>query len=180
MSIIFQCEHCEKNIEVSDELGGQMGQCPHCEHSMYIPLADGGESEALELTEIDLVEEDRIQKEIDQSRETMRQILSDRTTAKAARRGNEKRVAEPVRQVKPIDPEDAAQTVEQYVVAMAWSQLEEAEALAAHLVGNPWTVNPIITKALKEGLSNASLENIPEAVQKGFLKKLFEDLNQSG
>ena len=68
-------------------------------------------------------------------------------------------------------------TVEQYVVAMARSSLEEAEALAAHLVGNPQTVNPSITKALKEGLKDASLKNVPEAVQKGFLKKLFEYLN---
>ena len=57
MAIVFQCEHCEKDIEVPDELGGQMDQCPHCGHSMYTPLAAGAESEALDLTEIDLAED---------------------------------------------------------------------------------------------------------------------------
>jgi len=177
MAIVFQCEHCKKDIEVPDELGGRMGQCPHCGHSMYIPLAGGAESEALELTEIDLAEEDRIKKEMEQTRQTMQRIWSDRTTAKAGREGKEKLTTPPGRKVKPIDPEDAGFTVEQYVVAMARSSLEEAEAMAAHLVGNPQTVNPIIEKALKEGLSNASLKNVPEAVQKGFLKKLLEYLN---
>ncbi len=177
MAIVFQCEHCEKDIEVADELGGQMGECPHCGHSMYIPLAGGAESEALELTEIDLAEEDRIKKEIEQSRQTMRRLWSERKATEAGRKDKEKPGSGPERKVKPIDPEDAAMTVEQYVVAMARSSLEEAEAMAAHLVGNPQTVNPIIKKALKEGLSNASLKNVPEAVQKGFLKKLFEYLN---
>ena len=177
MPITFQCEHCEKDIEVADELGGQMGQCPHCGHSMYMPLADGAESEVLELTEIDLAEEDRIKQETEQSRRAMRQIWSDRATAKADRGSKEKRMAPPGRQVKPIDPGDAAFTVEQYVMAMAWSQLDEAEALAAHLAGNPQTVNPIIKKALKEEIRNVSLKNVPEALQKGFLKKLFKYLN---
>ncbi len=157
MAIVFQCEHCEKDIEVPDELGGQMGECPHCGHSMYIPLASGAESEALELTEIDLAEEDRIQKEMEQSRQTMRRIWSDRTSAKAGREDKEKPTTIPGRKAKPIDPEDAGLTVEQYVVAMAWSSLEEAEALAAHLAGNPQTVNPIIIKAIKEGIRNVSL-----------------------
>ncbi len=177
MAIVFQCEHCEKDIEVPDELGGRMDQCPHCGHSMYIPLAGGAESEALELTEIDPAEEDRIQKEIEQSRQTMRRIWSNRRTVEAAEAGKERPAPRSGRKVKPINPEDAGFTVEQYVVAMAGSSLDEAEAMAAHLVGNPQTVNPIIKKALKEGLSNASLKNVPEAVQKGFLKKLFEYLN---
>ena len=177
MPITLQCEHCEKDIEVSDELAGQMGRCPHCGHSMYMPLADGAESEVLELTEIDLAEEDRIKQETEQSQQAMRRIWSDRATAKADQGSEKKRMAQPGRQVKPIDPEDAAFTVEQYVMAMAWSQLDEAEALAAHLAGNPQTVNPIIKKAMKEGISNASLKNVPEALQKGFLKKLFKYLN---
>ncbi len=177
MAIVFQCEHCEKDIEVPDELGGQMGECPHCGHSMYIPLAGGAESEALELTEIDVVEEDRIQKEMEQSRQTMQRIWSERRTEHTSRPSKEGPVRQARRRAKPIDPEDAAMTVEQYVVAMAQSSLDEAEALAAHLVGNPQTVNPIIEKALKEGLKDASLKNVPEAVQKGFLKKLLEYLN---
>ena len=178
MSIIFQCEHCEKNIQVADELGGQMGECPHCGHSMYVPLANVAESDPLELTEIDVAEEARMQEEMEQTRQTMQRIWSDRKTSEAAEADKERPVPRSARNVKPIDPEDAAMTVEQYVVAMAWSSLDEAEAMAAHLVGNPQIVNPIIKKALKEGLSNESLKNVPEAVQKGFLKKLFEHVNQ--
>ncbi len=177
MAIIFQCEHCDKEIEVPDELGGQMGQCPHCGHSMYTPLAAGAESEPLDLTEVDLAEEDRLQKEMEQSRQAMQRIWSDRRTDDTSRPSRERPVRQPGRGAKAIDPEDAAMTVEQYVLAMAHSSLEEAEALAAHLVGNPQTVNPIIKKALKDGLTNPSLNNVPEALQKGFLKKLFEYLN---
>ena len=180
MSITFQCEHCEKEIQVADELGGQMGECPQCGHGMYVPLANGAESEALELTEIDVAEEARMHKEMEQTRETMKRIWSDRRTAEPTKAGKERSApAAPRsgRKVKPIDPEDAGMTVEQYVVAMAWSSLDEAEAMAAHLVGNPQIVNPIIKKALTERFNNESLKNVPDAVQKGFLKKLFEYLN---
>ena len=180
MAIIFQCERCEQNIEVADELGGRMGQCPHCGHDLYVPLAGDAQSEPLDLTEIDPAEESRIQEELEQSRRTMQRIWSDRASAKAGHRERAEPVMSRGQRVKPIDPEDAAMSVEQYVLAMAHGSLEEAEALAAHLLGNPQTVNPIIKKAMNEGLSNPSLQNVPEAVQKGFLKKLLEYLNYGG
>ena len=177
MPVTLQCEHCEKNIEVPDELTGQMGECPHCGHSMYIPLADGAESEALELTDTDVVEESQMREEMERSRQTMRRLWSDRQAIEAGPKDKERTGSGAEQKAKPIDPEDAGFTVEQYVVAMARSSLDEAEALAAHLVGNPQTVNPIIKKALNEGLESVALKDVPEAVQKGFLKKLFAYLN---
>ena len=177
MPIVFKCEHCERNIEVSDEMGGQMGQCPHCGHTMYIPLPDGEESEPLELTEVEPDEEERLQRELEQSRQAMRRLWSDRRTDDPDQPNSEIPTRQPQRTPKPIDPEDALLTIEQYVLAMAHSSLEEADAMAAHLVGNPKTVNPIIKKALSDGLNSPSLKNVPEALKKGFLKKLLEYLN---
>ena len=154
-----------------------MGQCPHCGHSLYIPLAAEGESEPLELVETDPAEEARMQKEMEHARQTMRQILTDKDTTEPDDHPKETPRDLAGRKPKPIDPEDASLTVEQYVLAMSQSCLDEAEALAAHLLGNPETVNPIINKALKDGLIHPHLQGVPEAVQKGFLKKLFDYLN---
>ena len=176
MAIEFQCEHCEKTIRAADELGVSMGQCPHCGHSMYIPLPAGTESEALELEEIGPEDEAQQQELMEQTRRTVHELWQD----KAAPENNKDSAQETrrtiSRNVKAIDPEDAAMTVEEYVLAMARGSLEEAEALAAHLVGNQKVVKPIIAEALECGFSHPSLEKVPLAVQKGFLKKLLEYL----
>ena len=171
MAIELQCEHCEQLIRVADELGGRMGKCPHCGHSMYIPLPADEKSEALELEQVDPEDEAQREQLMARTRQTVLDLLKDRAEPEAKDKGTAKGKA------KPIDPEDAAMTVEEYVVAMAHGSLEEAEALAAHLVGNPQVVNPVITEALEGGLSHPALKNIPPAVQKGFLRKLIEYLN---
>jgi len=176
MAIELQCEHCEQLIRVADELGGQIGKCPHCGHSMYIPLPAGMDSEAFELDQVDPEDEAQREQAMAKFRQTMRDLLQDRAEPEAkANQSTDYR--ETVKgKAKPIDPEDAAITVEEYVVAIARGSLEEAEALAAHLVGNKQVVEPIITEALQRGFSHPSLEQVPLVVQKGFLKKLLEYL----
>ena len=176
MAIEFQCEHCEKIIRAPDERGGSMGQCPHCGHSMYIPLPSGEESEALELEEISPEDEARRQELMEHTRRTLHGLWQDKAVPENNKDSAQETRRTIGRKVKAIDPEDAAMTVEEYVVAMARGSLEEAEALAAHLVGNQQVVNPIIAEALERGFSHPSLEKVPLAVQKGFLKKLLEYL----
>ena len=174
MAIEFKCEHCERIIRAADELGGRMGQCPHCGHSMYIPLPAGEVSEALELDEVNPEEEAQRQELIAETRRTMHKLWQDRAAAESSG-GQAQDSTETVRRrAKPLDPEDAAMTVEEYVLAMSRGSLDEAEALAAHLVGNLQVVKPIITEALQRGLSHPSLRDVPPAVQQGFLKKLLE------
>ena len=177
MAIELLCEHCEQLIRVADELGGQMGKCPHCGHSMYIPLPAGEESAALELEQADPEEEARREQLMAKTRQTMHDLLQDRAEPEAEEDQATDYKGTVKGKAKPIDPEDAAMTIEEYVVAMAHGSLKEAEALAAHLVGNPQVVNPVITEALEGGLSHPALKNIPPAVQKGFLRKLIEYLN---
>ena len=178
MTIEFKCEHCQRTGQAPDEAGGRMGQCPACGHSMYIPSPAGEDSGTLELTEIDAAEEARHQEEMARTRRIMHQLWSERPRGESSERESQTPRPQPRARVKPIDTEEAAFTVEQYVVAMSQASLEEAEALAAHLVGNPQTVNPIIARAIKEGLKHSSLKNIPAAVQEGFLRKLLGYLNQ--
>ena len=176
MAIEFQCEHCEQNIRASDELGGRMGQCPHCGHSMYIPLPAGTASEALELDEVDPQDEAQRQQLMEQTRQTLHKLWQDRAAAESSRGQAQKLPEDAKRRVKAIDPEEAAMAVEEYVLAMARGSLDEAEALAAHLLGNQQVVNPIIAEALEHGFSHPSLREVPLAVQKGFLRKLLEYL----
>ena len=177
MAIELKCEHCEKLIQAPDELGGNMGQCPHCGHSMYIPLPAGEASEALELEQEDPQEEAQREELMAKTRQAMLKLLQDRAGPESSK-GQAKNLRETVvrRKAKPIDPEDAAMTVEEYVVAMSRGSLDEAESSAAHLLGNPQVVNPIIDQALKRGLLHPSLNGVPLAVQNGFLKKLQEYL----
>ncbi|NIA07042.1 MAG: hypothetical protein GWP14_05315 [Actinobacteria bacterium] len=177
MAIEFQCEHCEKTIRTADELGGRMGKCPHCGHSMYIPLPASEKSEVLELEQVDPEEEAQREQLMARTRQTLHDLLQDRaeTEAKENQATDYKETVKG--KGKPIDPEDAAMTVEEYVVAMARGSLEEADALAVHLVGNPQVVNPVIAEAMERGFDHPSLRDVPEAVQKGFLRKLAEYLN---
>ena len=176
MAIEFKCEHCEKLIQAPDELGGNMGQCPHCGHSMYIPLPAGEASEPLELDEENPQEESQREELMAKTRQAMLNLLQDRD-APGLTGEQAKNLGETARgKAKPIDPEDAAITVEEYVVAMSRGSLDEAESLAAHLAGNPQVVGPVIAQALKRGLIHPSLNGVPLAVQKGFLKKLEEYL----
>lgn len=177
MAIEFQCEHCEQINQVPDEDGGAMGQCPHCGHSMYIPLPAGEESAALELDEVDPQEEARRQKLMEQTRQTQHQLWRDRAGPENNQDSPEPPPGRASGKPKPIDPEDAAMTVEEYVLAMARGSLDEAEAFAAHLVGNPQIVNPIIAQAAERGFTHPSLQKVPPAVQMGFLKKLTDYLN---
>ena len=149
-----------------------MGECPHCGHSMYVPLPAGETSEALELEQVDPEDEAKHEELMAKTRQTMHKLLEDRATPESSESQGQRPVETVKRRAKPIDPEDAAMTVEEYVVAMAHGSLDEAEALAAHLVGNPQVVNPVIAQALKRGLIHPSLNGVPLAVQKGFLKKL--------
>ena len=174
MAIEFKCEHCERTIRAADELGGRMGQCPHCGHSMYIPLPAGAVSETLELDEVDSQEEAQRQKLLAETRRTMHKLWQDRAPPEPPNGQAQDATQTSAGKVKPIDPEDAAMTVEEYVLAMARGSLEEAEALAAHLVGNSQVVKPIIAKVLQRGFSHPSLQDVPPAVQQGFLKKLLE------
>ena len=176
MAIEFQCEHCEQSIRASDELGGRMGQCPHCGHSMYIPLPAGTASEALELDEVDPQDEAQRQQLMEQTRQTLRKLWQDRAAPESSKGQAQKLPENAKRRVKTIDPEEAAMAVGEYVLAMARGSLDEAEALAAHLLGNQQVVNPIIAEALEHGFSHPSLREVPLAVQKGFLKKLLEYL----
>ena len=153
MAVEFQCEHCEKTIRATDEQGGSMGKCPHCGHSMYVPLPTGDISEPLELDEVDAEAEAQEQQLMEQTRQTMRNLLQDRAAAEASRGAKRRRTEPSSRRVKPIDPEDASMTVQEYVVAMARGSLDEAEALAAHLVGNAPVVRPIISKAMDPDFS---------------------------
>ena len=178
MAIELQCEHCEQLIRVEDELGGQMGKCPHCGHSMYIPLPAGEESEALELEQADPEDEAQREQLMAKTRQAMRDLLQDRAEPEADKNHDADQGGTAKGKVKPIDPEDAAMTVEEYVVAMAHGSLEEAESLAAHLVGNPQVVNPVIAEAMERGLNHPSLRDLPAAVQQGLLRKLVEHLTE--
>lgn len=174
MAVEFQCEHCEKTIRAADEQGGSMGTCPHCGHSMYVPLPAAEVSEPLELAEVNPKDEAEERELLEETRQTMRKLLKDRAAGEPKRGADQERTEPSRSRVKPIDPEDAAVTVQEYVVAMARGSLDEAEALAAHLVGNPQVVKPIIARAMAGEFDHPSLREIPPAVQKGFLKKLLE------
>lgn len=177
MTIEFKCEHCEKPIRAADQSGGSLAPCPNCGHSMYVPLPPGQDSESLDLVELDADEEARRRELMDRTRKTMHNLWKEKPAAESNSPKARTPVGPAAPKPKPIDPEDAALTVEQYVVAMAQASLEEAEALAAHLLGHPHIVNPIIDQALTQGLPHPSLNNIPTAVQQGFLKKLRQYLN---
>ena len=154
-----------------------MGQCPHCGHSMYIPLPAGEESEILDLDEVNAEDEAKQRELAEQARRTLHQLWKDKTEPENDKDSPKPSAGTTSRKPRPIDPEDAAMTVEEYVLAMARGSFDEAEAFAAHLLGNPQVVNPIIAEAAKRGFTHPSLQKVPAAVQKGFLKKLTEYLN---
>lgn len=46
MGIRFACHHCERRLNIKDDLAGKVGACPHCRGRIRIPLADSEKSES--------------------------------------------------------------------------------------------------------------------------------------
>jgi hypothetical protein len=173
MPIELHCPSCEKLIRAPDNAGGRHGKCPYCEAKVYIPLPPSAEDEIsiAPLDESD-AEAERLRREairyaanVDKEPDS-----ADRGEPGAPRGGTR-----PGPAAAPGEVIDLGDHVEQFVLAMKASKLDEADKIAARLkrAGSR-------AKDYVEGLmldpTPPPIEGVPKPLVMGFLKALLERL----
>ncbi|MGB2987225.1 MAG: hypothetical protein WBE26_15250, partial [Phycisphaerae bacterium] len=123
MSIELHCPQCQKLIRAPDTAGGKHGKCPYCGEKVYIPMPPD-ESEEIALAPIDEEEERRaeeLRREATQyaaavDKATESDAVADDATASADL------------SQAPGEVVDLGAEVEDFIIAMRDSKLDEADA----------------------------------------------------
>lgn len=172
MPIELHCPACEKLIRAPDNAGGKHGKCPYCEAKVYIPLPASPDDEIAiaPLDESD-IEAERLR------REAIRYAASVDKEADSGDRSEPlaPRGPRPGAAAAPGEVIDLGDHVEQFVLAMKASKLDEADKIAARLK----RAGPR-AKDYVEGLmldpTPPPIEGVPKPLVMGFLKALLERL----
>ena len=59
MPIVFNCEHCGKQIKAPDSAGGKHGTCPGCKQRCLVPMPQETGDEELKVAPLDESEDER-------------------------------------------------------------------------------------------------------------------------
>lgn len=179
MSIELHCPKCTKLIRAPENAGGRHGKCPYCEAMVYVPMP------STELDEIPLapIDEDAERKEEELRRETARYVASlDKeregprggVSEGAARRGSAPAPAARPQEV-PGEVVDVAGGVEQFVLAMRDSKLEDADRVVAKLKRAGGKARDYVEGLLLDP-TPPPIGNLPKPLVQGFLKALSQRL----
>lgn len=174
MPIEFHCPRCNKLIRAPDDAGGRHGKCPYCKESVYIPTPPE------EIEEIPLAPISR------EAEEEERRLLEEtrRLTAALDREEPPKYdTAEPASAAAgsalPLPREEEADIpdlVVDYLLAMAGSEIGRADGAVRQLRRHAPQARTHLKRLLAGKLPPPDLGTVPDAVYKGFLRTLLEQL----
>lgn len=173
MPIELHCPSCEKLIRAPDNAGGKHGKCPYCETKVYIPLPPSDDDDEISIAPLDEsdAEAERLR------REAVRYAATVDREADPGDRGEPlaPRGPRPGPASAPGEVIDLSDLVEQFVLAMKASKLDEADKIAARLKrAGPRAKDHV------EGLlldpTPPPIEGVPKPLVMGFLKALLERL----
>lgn len=174
MSIELHCPKCAKLIRAPDDAGGKRGKCPYCKESVYIPLPPSDDEE-IGIAPIDEAEE---QREREMRREAINYI---------ANVGHAKDIPPegaappspgtgPASAMSPGEVVDIQSEVDAFLVAMRDSKLEDADQAVRSLKSTGSRAKDHVEGMLLDEMP-ATVEGLPPALVKGFLKTLSDRLS---
>jgi len=171
MPIELHCPSCEKLIRAPDNAGGKHGKCPYCETKVYIPLPHSDEDEIsiAPLDESD-AEAERLRREAVRYAATVDREADPGDREPAAARG-----PRPGPASAPGEVIDIGDLVEQFVLAMKASKLDEADKIAARLKRAGPRAKDYVEGLLLDP-TPPPIEGVPKPLVMGFLKALLERL----
>lgn len=171
MAIEFHCDHCGKMVRTGDEHAGKRGKCPHCQNSVYIPMPSD-QIEPLALSPVDETDERHRQELLDETRDLVQRIRSDKDTLPP------ESAAAPPRPAPMGDARLTAANMEslviQYAICMAKGKLSEAEELAGDIRTNLKAADEVIQRLTLDEVPPPQLADIPRPVLVRFFKDLRE------
>lgn len=168
MSIVFQCEHCHKEVRAPDSAGGRRGRCPYCGQSSYIP-APVSEEDLLPLAPVDEAAEAQRRREVEQALEAERALLAE--SGSSVEPGGEAN-----QPAKAAGPEQLYHYVVNYVLDMSKGQLERAATHVAKLRTFGWTAHEAVSDFQHGKAQEEILKSLPTRVVTGYLSQLKSEL----
>ena len=174
MSIELHCPNCDKRIRAPDDAGGKRGLCPSCKQSVYIP-SPAAEADVIPVAAID--EADQLRDE-ELRQESIGYAAAVDRDRKAKEGGVESQsgarelfvVAE-----APGEVVDLAGVVEQFILAMRDSKLDQAERIAADLDKAGVRGRDYVQGLMLDQMP-PQITGVPQPLVQGFLKALLERL----
>lgn len=168
MSIELHCPQCSKLIRAPDDAGGKKGKCPACGTTVYIP-EPLDEDDLIPLAPIDQGDEER--------EERMR-----REASRYAAQLDKAEGGDMGDMGDALDDDDAPgevidvnAAVNQYILAMRDSNLDDAENLVVQLKKAGQRAKDQVQGLMVDEMP-PNVENVPPALVRGFLKTLLSRL----
>jgi hypothetical protein len=75
MAIVFNCEHCGKQIKAPDEAAGKRGACPGCKKPCLVPLPTPPQEDDGELRLAPLDDDDERRRKIEEEDRRIRESI---------------------------------------------------------------------------------------------------------
>ncbi len=171
MSIELHCPQCQKLIRAPDTAGGKHGKCPYCQHKVYIPMPPD-EDDEISLAPID--EED--DKQAAELRREAAMAFAEVDKAPGVDSLPDDDGGDPaLRGGSPDDVVDIGELVEEFIIAMRDSKLDEADAIADRLRAVKARASDHVRGLMLDQIPLA-IENVPQPLVQGFLKALQDRL----
>ncbi len=161
MSIKFSCEHCGKQVEAPDSVGGRRGKCPYCKGSNYIP-APVTDDEIYDLSPEAAPDGDTALREQDKD------LLAEMGGGDAS--------AAPLADREDLTADDVMHLVVNYCLDIAASHLERAETHVSDLRKAPGPAREAISSLANGQTLEPALDSIPARVLQGLLQQLKSSL----
>ncbi len=175
MSIEFHCPQCSKLIRAPESAGGKHGKCPYCKAKVYVPMPPE-EGDEISLAPVDEAEE---QRERELKKEAVRYAAavgketdpppSTDDALRAPKRSAGRRTE------APSDLDDMGEAIEQFVIAMRDSKLDDADRIVVGLKRARIRARDHIETLMTDPPS-PPFGGVPEALFRGFLKTLLDRL----
>lgn len=168
MSIELHCPQCSKLIRAPDDAGGKKGKCPACGTTLYIPQPVD-DDELIPLAPVDPSDEEREER---MRREASRYAaqLDKAEGGKAGDIGDALEDDEP-----PGEVVDVPTAVNNYILAMRDSNLDDAENLVVQLKKAGQRAKDHVQGLMVDEMP-PNVKNVPPALVRGFLKTLLSRL----
>lgn len=173
MSIELHCPKCAKLIRAPDTAGGRHGKCPYCEAMVYVPTP-ASDADEIPLAPID-EDEDR------RAEELRREALRYAATLDKERENPRGSVGAGIRESAPRPQEvpgeviEVPKCVEQFVLAMKDSKLDEADRVVSRLKRAGGKARDYVEGLLTDP-TPPPMGDLPKPLIQGFLKSLLQRL----
>jgi DNA-directed RNA polymerase subunit RPC12/RpoP len=162
MAIVFNCEHCGKEIRAADSAGGKWGKCPNCQHKLYVPSPETGEE--LKLAPEDNTDLEREKQLMAETYRLTQEILKEREIPDGP--------AIPAGAVYDMSEQELRKNIILFIRQMEDGELDEAERTAALISPHKNKVTEILDRIALSEIPEPELSDIAPQVLSGLIRTL--------